>query len=108
MGLLQPCTETAIVFQRVNGDDGLVVIVERILIERYLVLYLGYTYAVKTNKGNGKAVPDFFLKLCKDAFKGADENALSSAATNHLAEKNTDFNSLAKTYAICDKQTWAW
>ena len=64
MRLLQPCTETTIVFQRVNGDDGLVVIVERILVERYLVLNFGYAYAVKTNKRYGKAVPDFFLELC--------------------------------------------
>ena len=101
MRLLQPCTETTIVFQCVYGDDSLVVIVERIFIERYFVLNLGYPNTVKTNKGNGKAVPDFFLELCKDALKGADENALSSAATNHLAEKDANLNSLTKTHTIC-------
>ena len=107
MRLLQPCTETTVVFQRVNGDDGLVVIVEWIFVERYLVLNLGYAYAVKTNKGYGKAVPDFFLKLCKDALQGTDKNALSSATTNHLAEKDADFNSLAKTYTICYQEARA-
>ena len=38
VGFLQPCTESAVVLERIDRDNGLVVIVERILVERYLVL----------------------------------------------------------------------
>ena len=67
MGLLKPCTEATIVLQRIDADDGLVVIVKGILVERYLTLNLGNTDTVKTNKRYGKAVPDFFLELGKNA-----------------------------------------
>ena len=34
--LLQPRSELCIILQRINGNDGLVVVVKRILVERYL------------------------------------------------------------------------
>lgn len=63
MCFFEPSTETAIILQRINRDDSLVVVVKRILIKRNLVLNLCHTKAIQTDQRNGKAIPYFFLEL---------------------------------------------
>ena len=105
MGLFKPRTEPAIIFQRVNGYYGLVVIVKWILVHGNLTLNLGYSNTVQTDERNGKAVPDFFLELSKDALQCTYKDSLATTTTNHLTEEDTYLDCLTETYAICDKQT---
>ena len=108
MGLLKPCTEATIVLQRIDTDDGLVVIVKGILVERYLTLNLGNTDTVKTNKRYGKAVPDFFLELGKNALQGTYKDTFSLTPAYHFAEEDANFNSLSKANAVSNKKTRTW
>ena len=104
MGLLKPCTKTTVVLQGVDRDDGLVVVVEGILVEGNLILYLGYTHTVETHKGNGKAVPYLLLKLCKNALKRTYEYAFATASAYHLSQEDTHLNGFSQAHAISDEQ----
>ena len=105
MGLFEPRTETSVVLQRINGNNGLIVIIKRILVHGNLTLNLGYSDTIQTDERNGKAVPDFFLELSKDALQSTYKNALAATTTNHLTEEDAHLDCLTETYAICDKQT---
>ena len=105
MGLFEPCTEAAIVLQRINRNYRLVVIVKWILVHGNLTLNLRHAYTVQTDERNGKTVPDFFLELGKDALQSAHKDALAATTTNHLTEEDAHLDCLTETYAISDKQT---
>ena len=106
MGLFEPCPEAAVVLQCVDGDDGLVVIVEGILVERYLILYLCHSHAVETHKRYGKAVPYLLLKLGKNTLQGANEYALATSATYHLGKEDPHLDGLSQSHTIGNKQSW--
>ena len=65
-GLLDIVTELGVVLEGVYRNDGLVVVVERVLVSRNLRTDLVHAIAVQTDKGNREAVPHLFLELCKD------------------------------------------
>ena len=65
-GLLDIVTELGVVLEGVNRNDGLVVVVKRVLVSRDLSTDLVHAIAVQTDEGNRKAVPHLFLELCKD------------------------------------------
>ena len=97
MCFFEPSTETTIILQRINRDDGLVVVVERILIKRNLVLNLCHTKTVQTNQGNGKAIPNFLLELSQYAFQRTHQYAFATATANHFSQEDTHFNCLTQT-----------
>ena len=105
MGLFQPSTETAIVLECVNGYDSLIVVVKWILVQWNLVLNLCHTNAIKSNKRNCKAVPNFFLELSQDTLERTHKNTFTSTSTNHFAKEDSDLDSLTETYAISNKKT---
>ena len=65
-GLLDIVTELGVVLEGVYRNDGLVVVVKRVLVSRDLSTDLVHTIAVQTDEGNREAVPHLFLELCKD------------------------------------------
>ncbi len=104
-GLLYPSTILTIVLQSINGDDGLIVILERVFIHRYLCSNLVNSIRVKTHQWYGKTIPYLLLELSKNALQCTDKDSAASASTNHLGQEDTDLYGLSQTHTISYQQT---
>ena len=67
--LLDIMTELGVVLESVDGDDGLVVLLERVLVCRNLRANPVDTDAVESPEGNREPVPHLFLELGQDGFQ---------------------------------------
>ena len=85
VGVLQVVAILSILLKCIDGDDRLVVVIERVMVRRNSRTDALNTDGIQANKRYGKAAPHFFLKLGKHALNCEHQNAFSFTTTNQLA-----------------------
>ena len=102
-GLFQPGTELTVILQRIDRDNGLVVVVERILVHRNVHADMIHAGTVETHQWDGEAIPQFFLELGKNTFQSTYKDTAASSSAYHFAEEDSHLYGLSQTYAICNE-----
>ena len=94
-------------FQRINGDDHLVVVGERVGVRRNLGTNLLDARGVQTNQRNSEPFPHLLLELDHHAFRCHHENTTSFAAFDEFRHQDTGLQGLAKTDGVSDENSLA-
>ena len=96
-----------ILLQGVDGDDRLVVVVERVVIGRDSAAHPLNADGIRAGQGNDEPVPEFLLKLRQHAFHSKDEDAPPAPSGNELAHQDAGFQRLAESYGVGDQDALA-
>ena len=80
VSLLEIGAVLGVLLQRVDGDDRLVVVVERVVVRRDAAAHTLYADRVKPREGDREAVPELLLELGQHALHGQDEDTSPSPA----------------------------
>ena len=96
-----------ILLQGVDGDDRLVVVVERVVIGRDSAAHPLNADGIQAGQGNDEPVPEFLLKLRQHAFHSKDEDAPPAPSGNELAHQDAGFQRLAESYGVGDQDALA-
>ena len=91
--------------QGVDGDDGAVVIVERVGVGGNAGADAVDADGIEAHQRDGEARPHFLLELGHHALHRDDQNALAAATLNEFAQQDADFDCLAKTGRIRHENT---
>ena len=94
-------------FQRINGDDHLVVVGERVGVRRNLGTNLLDTRGIQTNQRDGEPFPHLLLKLDHHAFRRYHENTAALAALDEFRHQDASLQGLAKTDSVGDENSLA-
>ena len=94
-----------IVFQGVYGYDGLIVIVEGILVDREFRFDSGNPVRIQAHQWNGKSIPYLLLELGEDGLQCQDQYSLAFAPFDHFSKEDTHFNRFAESHTIGNQQS---
>ena len=104
IGVIQVVAVFAVVLQRVHRDDGLVVVVKRVLVGGDLLPDALDANRIEPHQGDGETRPELLLELHQHALGGHHQDAPAAAAADQLAAKDAAFQRLAQTHRIGDQQ----
>ena len=96
-----------VLLQCIDGDDRLVVVVERIVVGRDTAAHPLDADGVQAGQGNGKAVPELLLELRQHALHGQHQDAPAATPRDELADQDTGFQCLAEPHRIRDQDALA-
>ena len=105
--LFQIRTVFRVLFEGVDGDDRLVVVVERVVVGRNAAPHPLNADRIQAGEGNREAVPEFLLELGQHALHREHENALAAPPSDELAHQDPGFQGLAKADCIGDQDALA-
>ena len=103
VGLLQVGAVLRVLLQRVDRDDRLVVVVERVVTGRDAAAHPLDADRVEPGEGNGEAVPELLLELREHALDGQNEDAPASAAGDQLADEDARLQGLPQPDRVGDQ-----
>ena len=103
--ILQVGAVFGVLLQGVDGDDGFVVVVERIVVAGNVAPHPLDARRIEPRERNGEAIPELLLELRKHAFQHQHQNAPSTAASQQFAHQNASFQRLAQPHRIRDENT---
>ena len=89
----------------INGNNGLIVVEERVIIRRKLCADIMYLLGIQPHQRNCETIPHFLLELRHHALYRHDKNAFPLTASNQLAHENACLQRLTKTNRICNQNT---
>ena len=98
--MLYIASKTLTIFQCIYRYDSLIIIVERILVERYNGFDTVHPCRIKTHQRYVETIPQFFLELLENALQSNHKNTLATTSANHLRKKDSHFHGFTKTYGI--------
>ena len=101
--LLQVGAVLGILIQRVDGDDRLVVVVERIVVGRDAAPHPLDADGVEPRERDGEAVPELLLELGEHALHREHQDAPGAPPGNQLAHQDAGLQGLAETDRIRDQ-----
>ena len=92
-------------FQRINGDDHLVVVGERVGVRGNLGTNLLDTRGIQTNQRDGEPFPHLLLELDHHAFRCYHENTATFVTFDELRHQDSGFQGLAKADGVSDENS---
>ena len=104
-GILQMDTVFTVPLDRVDGNDGFVIVMERIMVAGQIptdTLNLG---GIQADQRNGKTLPHFLLELGHHALDGHNENTTAFSTSDQLTNQNTGFQRFTKTDTVRHQDT---
>ena len=101
--LLQIRAVLGVLLQGVDGDDGLVVVVERVVAGRYAAAHALDADRVEPRERDGEAVPELLLELRQHALDGQHQDAPAPAAREQLADEDARLQRLAQPDGVRDE-----
>ena len=93
--------------QGVDRDDGLVVVVEGVVVRGDAAADALDADGVEAGERDREAVPELLLELGQHALDGEDEDAPAPAAGDQLADQDPRFEGLAEPHRIGDQDALA-
>ena len=90
----------AVAFNGIDGNNRLVIIMKRIVIAREITPDPLDLCGIQTNQRDGKAFPQFFLKLRHHALDRDHKNAAALSTRNQFTDQNAGFYCLSQTNAV--------
>lgn len=81
-GAFQVVAVFAVALERIDRDDGAVVLAERVVVGRYLAADALDASRIQARQGDGEAVPELLLELAHHTFGGDHEDAPGTAAAD--------------------------
>ena len=96
-----------ILLEGVDGDDRLVVVVERVVVGGDPASYPLDADGIQARQGNGEAVPELLLKLRQHALDGEHEDAPPAPPGDELAHEDAGFERLSESYGVGDEDPLA-
>ena len=96
-----------VTLQRINGDDHLVVIGERVGVRRNLGTNLLDSRGIQANQRDGEPFPHLLLELDHHAFRRYHENTAALAALDEFRHQDASLQGLAKTDGVGDENSLA-
>ena len=103
VGLLQVVAVLGVLLQRVDRDDRLVVVVERVVAGRDAATHPLDADRVEPREGDGEAVPELLLELREHALDGQHQDAPAPAAGDQLADEDARLQGLAESHRVGDQ-----
>ena len=100
VALLQVLAVFEVLFERVDGDDGAIKVVKRVVVGRYGVADTLQANRVEPGERDGKALPHFALKLRQHRFHREHQNALATVATDQFGDQYAGANGFAQADRI--------
>ena len=82
--IFKMCSVFNVSFQRVDRNNSLVIIKERVVIGRQTGSDFLYATGIKTHQGNGETIPHFLLKLRHHTLNCNNKNTFTFATSNQL------------------------
>ncbi len=95
--------ERVVLLQRVDRDDRLVVVVERVVVRRDLLAHTLEPDRVEADQRNGEARPQLLLELREHALHRRHEDASPAAAADELREQDARLERLAEPDRVGDQ-----
>ena len=92
--LLQIGAVLRVLLEGVDGDDGLVVVVERVVVGRDAAAHALYADGIEPHQRDGEAVPELLLELREHALHGQHQDPPGPAAGDQLADEDPRFKGL--------------
>ena len=89
--------------QGVDRDDGLVVVVEGVVVRGDAAADALDADGVEARERDREAVPELLLELGQHALDGEDEDAPAPAPGDQLADQDPRFEGLAEAHCVCDQ-----
>ena len=96
-----------VVLEGVDGDDGLVELVEGVVVQRDAGPDLADARAVDPDERDRKPGPELLLELGEHRLRRDDEDALSPAAQDELGSEQAGLKGLAEADVVADEDARA-
>jgi len=80
----QVCPVFSVLLECIDGDNGPVKVVERIVICGYAGTHPLYAHGIQARERYRESAPEFLLKLCEHALDREDQNTLSLAPADQF------------------------
>jgi hypothetical protein len=96
-----------VALQGVDRDDGLVVVVERVMVGGNAAAHACKPHGIEPHQRNGKTVPQLLLELREHALQRHDQDAVAPAALDQLRDEHTRFERLAEPHAVGNQDALA-
>ena len=103
VGSFEEVAVFAILFDCVDGDDGLVVVVEGVVIGGDLGADTLQRGGVESGERDGEAGPKFLLKLGEHGLDGEHENTPPFAAPDQFGEEDARFDGFTEADGVGDE-----
>ena len=94
--------------QRVDGDDRLVVVVERVVVGRDAPPHPLDSDRVEPGQGNREPVPELFLELGEHALDGQHQDAPAAPPRDQFADQDAGLQRLAEAHRVGDQDALPW
>ena len=99
-GVLKRGLKLVVLLEGVDRDDGLVVVVERVVVGRNVLADALEAGRVETHQRNGETAPHLLLELGHHGLQRHHENALGGAAHDKLGKEDSRLKRLAEADGI--------
>ena len=107
IGLFQIVAVFDVLLEGVDGNNGAVKMVERVMVGRDTVAHPLQALRVQTGQTNAETVPELLLELGEHGFDRQHQNALALATGDQLANQNAGFEGFTQTHGIGNQNALA-